>query len=227
MSFGCLPCNILCTNLAPCRTAAGPSAPNDIRPPISANARVDEAIGRRYLIAISARDLITKLPWTMRASARSFIMVVNALSSSSGPRIITTGCISVPVGPPARRASSSMAFANTGSLALPNIPTRRTDGIMSRNSSMFFAFDAEHQRHAGNVSARTRQAGNDAGLDWVGRDGYDWDIPCCLLRRQRTGHIERNDHIHFEPDQFGRKSGKPICFPSAERNSNTMFCPST
>jgi hypothetical protein len=34
-----LPCRILCTNLAPCRKAAGPSAPNDSKPPISANAR--------------------------------------------------------------------------------------------------------------------------------------------------------------------------------------------
>src|SRR5919106_2562704 len=55
MSFGCLPCRILCTNLAPCRTEAGPSAPNAIRPPISANERVVEAAGKRYLMAISVR----------------------------------------------------------------------------------------------------------------------------------------------------------------------------
>jgi hypothetical protein len=45
-SFGCRPCKILCTNLAPCRTEAGPSAPNDTRPPISVNARVVEAAGK-------------------------------------------------------------------------------------------------------------------------------------------------------------------------------------
>src|SRR6266511_3247631 len=61
-SLGCLPCKILCTNLAPCRNAAGPSAPNDIRPPISANARGVETIGTRYLIAISVRRLIARLP---------------------------------------------------------------------------------------------------------------------------------------------------------------------
>src|SRR5262249_23077034 len=53
MSFGCLPCKILCTNLAPCRKVAGPSAPNDMRPPISTKAREVEAVGMRYLIAIS------------------------------------------------------------------------------------------------------------------------------------------------------------------------------
>src|SRR4051812_25902611 len=40
MSFGCLPCKIFCISLVPWRNAAGPSAPNDIRPPMSANARV-------------------------------------------------------------------------------------------------------------------------------------------------------------------------------------------
>src|SRR5476649_2414305 len=51
MSFGCLPCKILCTNLAPCRKEAGTSAPNDIRPPISANARAVETAGKRCLSA--------------------------------------------------------------------------------------------------------------------------------------------------------------------------------
>src|SRR6266404_6277068 len=68
MSFGCRPCKILCTNLAPCRNVAGPSAPKDIRPPISTNARVLDAAGRRYLIAISVRGLIAKLPCTTTAS---------------------------------------------------------------------------------------------------------------------------------------------------------------
>src|SRR5439155_27051108 len=62
ISFGSLPCKIFCTNLAPCRTEVGPSAPNDIRPPISANARGVEAAGKRYLIARSVTGLIAKLP---------------------------------------------------------------------------------------------------------------------------------------------------------------------
>src|SRR5262245_61405309 len=76
MSFGCLPCRILCTNLAPCRKAAGPSAPNDINPPISANARVVDAVGKRYLMAISVTGLTAKLPWTTTTSARSCTIVV-------------------------------------------------------------------------------------------------------------------------------------------------------
>jgi len=39
MSFGCYPFRIRSTNFAPSRTVVGPSAPNAIRPPISANAR--------------------------------------------------------------------------------------------------------------------------------------------------------------------------------------------
>src|SRR5262249_50868255 len=62
MSFGCLPCKIFCTSLVAWRNAAGPSAPNDIRPPMSANARVVEAIGKRYLMAIEVRDGTAKLP---------------------------------------------------------------------------------------------------------------------------------------------------------------------
>src|SRR6059058_5143652 len=38
-----------------------------------------------------------------------------------------------------------------------------------------------------NVAARTRQTGNDAGLDRVARYYDDWNISCCLLRRQRAG----------------------------------------
>jgi hypothetical protein len=67
-----------------------------------------------------------------------------------------------------------------------------------------------HQRHAGDVSARTSQTGNDAGFYGVGRDGYDRDIPCCLLCRQRARHVERHDQIDFEPDKFGREFRKLI-----------------
>src|SRR6266508_6666580 len=70
-------------------------------------------------------------------------MVVRALSNSSGPRTITTGCISITVGPTASRTSSSMAFANTGFVAWPNTPTRRADGSMSRNNSTLFQANAE------------------------------------------------------------------------------------
>jgi hypothetical protein len=103
---------------------------------------VVEAVGMRYLIAISVRGLIAKTPWTTTASARSLPMVVKARSSSSGPWIITTGFISVPVGSAARRTSSTIAFANTEEEAVPNTPTRRTDGSISRNNSTDFALDA-------------------------------------------------------------------------------------
>src|SRR5215471_17876123 len=46
-SLGFWPCKILCTNFAPCRNNAGPSAPYDIKPPASAKARVVEAAGNR------------------------------------------------------------------------------------------------------------------------------------------------------------------------------------
>src|SRR5262249_30194275 len=61
-SFGCIPCKTLRTNLAPCRTAAGLSAPYDIKPPISANARVVEAAGKWCSSARSAIRLVDKLP---------------------------------------------------------------------------------------------------------------------------------------------------------------------
>ena len=142
MSFGCLPSKILGTNLAPCLKEAGPSAPNDMRPPISTKTRVVEAVGMRYLIARSVSGLIAKTPWTTTAPARSLPMVAKARSSSSGPLIITIGCISVPVGPAARTTSSTIAFANTEEEVVPNTPTRRTHGSISRNSSTVFAFDA-------------------------------------------------------------------------------------
>jgi hypothetical protein len=110
-SCGCLPCKIFCTNLAPCRNDAGPSAPNGINPPISTNTRVVDAAGRPYLIAKSVSGLIAKLPSTTSASACSVFIVEKAPSRSSGPRTITTGCISMPVGRPAMRTSSSIALA--------------------------------------------------------------------------------------------------------------------
>jgi hypothetical protein len=61
-SFGCRPCNILCTNFALCRKMAGPSAPYDIRPPASTKPRVVEAVGKRCSSARSAICLVDKLP---------------------------------------------------------------------------------------------------------------------------------------------------------------------
>ncbi len=61
-SLGCRPCKTLCTNLAPCRNKAGPSAPYDIRPPASTKARVLEAAGKRCSRARSAIRLVDKLP---------------------------------------------------------------------------------------------------------------------------------------------------------------------
>src|SRR5262249_22782992 len=59
-SFGWRPCNTLCTNLAPCRNKAGPSAPYDIKPPASTKARVVEAAGKRCSTARSAIRLVDK-----------------------------------------------------------------------------------------------------------------------------------------------------------------------
>jgi hypothetical protein len=67
-----------------------------------------------------------------------------------------------------------------------------------------------HEGHAGDVSARTSQAGNDAGLYGVGRDGYDRDILCCLLGRQCVRHVKRHDQIDFESDKFGREFWKLV-----------------
>jgi hypothetical protein len=67
-----------------------------------------------------------------------------------------------------------------------------------------------HQRHACNIAARTRQAGNDTGFDRVPRDYYDWDILSCLLCSQSAGDIERYDHIDLEPDKLGGEPSKPI-----------------
>src|ERR1700686_5134141 len=61
-AFGSLPRNIRSTYFAPCRNAAGPSAPKDISPPASTNARLVEAVGNRYLIAISVTNFVAKLP---------------------------------------------------------------------------------------------------------------------------------------------------------------------
>src|SRR5262245_49393032 len=61
-SFGCRPCNILSTNFALCRNKAGPSAPYDIRPPLSTKPRVVEAAGKRCSSARSAIRLVDKLP---------------------------------------------------------------------------------------------------------------------------------------------------------------------
>src|SRR5262249_43375587 len=78
--------------------------------------------------------------------------------SSSGPLIITTGCISVPVVPAVRRTSSTIAFANTREPAVPNTPTRCTDGSISRNSSTVFAFDAADIRDTPVMFAPGRSA---------------------------------------------------------------------
>src|SRR5262245_12555925 len=61
-SSGRAPRKILCTNVAPSRNSAGPSAPYDIKPPASTKARVLEAAGKRYSRASSARRLVDKLP---------------------------------------------------------------------------------------------------------------------------------------------------------------------
>src|SRR5260370_12321176 len=71
MSFGCLPCRILCTNLAPCRKAAGPSAPHHSKPPISPNARGGEAAGIRCLIASTVHGFVPNRPRMPTASTRS------------------------------------------------------------------------------------------------------------------------------------------------------------
>src|SRR5262249_12545928 len=67
-----------------------------------------------------------------------------------------------------------------------------------------------HQRHAGNVSARMRQAGNYASFDRVACYHHDWEIVCCLLCGQGRRGVERHDHIDVEPDQFGRELRKAI-----------------
>src|SRR5204863_2783822 len=127
---------------------------------------------------------------TTTASARSLTIVVSALSNSSGPRTIRMGRISNPVGPPASKTSSSMAFANIGFVEWPNTPTRRADGSISRNSSTLFPANAEAIRDTPvTLPPGQRQTGNDAGLDRVARYYDDWDLRCCLLRRQRAGHI--------------------------------------
>src|SRR5262245_19074824 len=225
MSFGCLPCKILCTNLAPCRKVAGPSAPNDMRPPISTKAREVEAVGMRYLIAISVTGLIPKKPRTTTGSAPSFLMVEKAPSSCSGPWIITTGCLSVPVGAAARRTSSTIAFAKSGEAAVPNTPTRRTDGSKSRNSSTVFAFDAADIRDTPVMFPPGRaKLATMPPLDRVGPNADDRDILCCLLRRQRTGKIECNDYVDLELDQVDRERRKTIhvSFCRAKLESNVL-----
>ena len=86
MSPGSFPCRIACTNLTAWRTEAGPSAPNDINPPISANERDVEAAGIWCLMARSTTGCIDRLPCTTSACAPPFAKVPNALSRSSGPR---------------------------------------------------------------------------------------------------------------------------------------------
>ena len=81
-----------------------------------------------------------------------------------------------------------------------------------------------HQGHAGNVSARTSQAGNYPGLDWVARKYYDRDISCSLLRRQRAGDVQRHDDIDLESDKLGREPRKLIqlSFRRAKLEANVL-----
>src|SRR6266542_1851341 len=68
------------------------------------------------------------------------------------------------------------------------------------------------------------QAGNYAGFDRVGRDYDNRNFSCCLLCRQRTGDIERHNHIDLKSDQFGSKFGKSIqlSFPGAKLECNVL-----
>src|SRR6266480_3927172 len=90
----------------------------------------------------------------------------------------------------------------------------RRDQHVAKQFNAFSNEHGRHQRHAGNVFAGTRQAGNYASFDRVGRNYHNWDFTCCLLRRQCAGHIERHDHIDLKPNQLGHKLWELIQPPS-------------
>src|SRR5450756_2196910 len=114
----------------------------------------------------------------------------------------------MPVGPRARRASSSIAFANTGSLPVSNTPTRCTDGSISRSSSMFFAFDAADISDTpvmfppGRAKLGTMPVSTgSAAMTTIG---------ISRVASFAAGDVERHNHIDLEPDKLGRELRKSI-----------------
>src|SRR5262245_35308493 len=136
-SAALVPCKNLCTNTALRRYMCGMSAPYDSSPPASAKDRSTEADGRRYLIAKSAMVVAKKMPGTTTASARSLVIAAKAVSTSSSPRTIATGAISMPAVRPASWTCCRRDVVN-GSTGLARTATRRNDGSISRNSSRVF-----------------------------------------------------------------------------------------
>ncbi|HEY7169085.1 MAG TPA: hypothetical protein VIB79_31310 [Candidatus Binatia bacterium] len=64
------------------------------------------------------------------------------------------------------------------------------------------------------VPARPRQTRDKAALNRIAHSGDDDRYRFCpLLERPGSGVALRNDHVHFEVDQFGRKRWQPIGHP--------------
>jgi hypothetical protein len=78
---------------------------------------------------------------------------------------------------------------------------------------MFFAFDAADINDTPVIFPPGRaKLATMPVFHWVGRDGYNGNFACCLFCGQRGRHIERHDHVHFDPDQFGRELRKTVQF---------------
>jgi hypothetical protein len=68
-----------------------------------------------------------------------------------------------------------------------------------------------HERKAGDIAARTRQARDEASADRVpGRHEDDWDHPCCLLCREDRRGSRGNNDIYLEPDELGGDLGEAL-----------------
>src|SRR5215204_4220840 len=81
---------------------------------------------------------------------------------------------------------------------------------------------------AGDVPPWLPEAGDDPGGNGVADiQDDDWNRRGCMLRRKRSRSPVGHDDVDVLTDKFSRERRELVVFSSAQRNSMTMFLPST
>src|SRR5215831_55687 len=142
----------------------------------------------------------------MMASGRSLSIAAKALSNSS-LLLILIGLIAVPVASPPSWICSRKGLEK-GSVALAR--ARRRQHVTDQLDALAGQFGG-YARDAGDVSARSGKAHDQAGADRIsGLGHHDRDFPRRLLCRHSGGREPSDDDIDLETNQFSCQFGKSV-----------------
>ena len=163
----------------------------------------------------------------MTASGRSFSIAAKAVSNSSVP-LTLIGLIVVPVASPASWTCSRKGLEK-GSVALARAVTRRAAGNMSRMSSMHLpdssavipAIPVTFPPGRARLATSPVPTGSPASAITMGISR----VACLAARVGGVNQVTITSTLRRT--NSAARSGTRLASPSADRNSNRMFCPST